>query len=221
MARLPENKQRRLEGLNQDVLAVAASEPVPLLTPLTQPPHGGQGGPRGQRASKGPLWAAWLLAVLALVFAILAWQHSRQLAQQVASLRGEQKQLQEALADLRTPAAVVPASNSDDTLSDSSALRADIRQLGTRLRTLSVEQTRLGRQQQDASALTGRLDNLDSSLKALRVQVDRVAKQAAAAPPASTTPAPATSSRELTSLQARVDKLDKDMQALYRILQGG
>ena len=68
MAKLPESKERRLQGLNQDVLAVATPVPGPDLEPInlrtpkkTKPISVSEGG------HSGLLWLSLVLAVIAVL----------------------------------------------------------------------------------------------------------------------------------------------------------
>lgn len=229
MARLPENKERRLQGLNQDVLAVPApmqssdNAPIPLGTHKKAVPVR-----VADTGRSGVVWFALALALAAAALAGTQWFINQETRQELSELRQEFYQLASAqteptpTADPQTrPVAVATPPRVDP--ADISHLREDLRELSGKVRGITVSLAKMGNGRDDTAALEKRLNDMDKSLNALsgrltalanrQPKVTPVVQQAAAAPQVDT--------HQVSALSAKVNKIDKDLQALYRILQGG
>ena len=100
------------------------------------------------------------------------------------------------------------------------SLRDDLRELNAKVRGLTVALAKQRNSSQESAELATRLDDMDSKLNGLSSRISSLADrpQAAATPVAQ----PASdNSAEVSALAGKVAKIDKDLQALYRILQGG
>ncbi len=229
MAKLPENKERRLQGLNQDVLAVrapseetAANEPVPLRkTHRRQQPAN-----VSESSRSGTVWLALGVAIVALLMAVWQWMGNMQLSRELSELKAQHYQLASTVAEvadapvrpIREPSAGSP--------SDSTAvvnLRDDLRELSSRVRALSVSVAKAGQDDGETAKLEKRLAELESGLRSVSSRVTTLANRPAptAAPAPAPAPVQATRDSRVDALQTKVTKIDKDLQALYRILQGG
>ena len=226
MAKLPESKERRLQGLNQDVLAVATPVPGPDLEPVnlrapkkTNPISVSEGG------HSGLLWLSLVLAVIALLLAASQWlahaESSRELSElreqyyQLASLR--QGEVRDGARSTVKAPATSEAAPGDAVVN---SLRDDLRELNAKVRGLTVAMAKQRNSSQESAELATRLDDMDSKLNGLSSRISSLADrpQAAATPVAQ----PASdNSAEVSALAGKVAKIDKDLQALYRILQGG
>ncbi|MDX1803866.1 MAG: hypothetical protein R3292_07270 [Alcanivorax sp.] len=218
MARLPDNKQRRLEGLNQDVLAVAAPSPVPLLQPVVSSTDQAR-HPQDRQPGKSawPLWLALAVALFAFFIAALAGMQNRHLAKQLAVLQQQQKESSKELAELmELPVVGKPAADSKSNVSGT-AWRAALLQINKRLRALDIEQNKLQGKLGGGSDMEARLASLNNRVQQLGAQLESLS---AAPPPASAAPSAPDNSAELDKLKAKVNHMDKDLQSLYRILQG-
>ena len=226
MAKLPENKERRLQGLNQDVLAVqevplepADSEPVPLRRNhrRQQPVSVSESG------KSGTVWLALGIAILALLLAIWQWMNSQQLSQELGKLKADYYQLASRVSEdagrqerERPVAASAPTDNGALV-----NLRDDLRELSSRVRALSVSVAKMGKDDGEAAKLEKRIAETEAGLRSLSSRVASLANRPA--PTAAPAPAPAQAAPDprVDALQTKVTKIDKDLQALYRILQGG
>ncbi|MCG8394707.1 MAG: hypothetical protein MI745_16655 [Pseudomonadales bacterium] len=223
MAKLPESKARRLQGLNQDVLAVTAPVPEPDAEPLLLHPQGKkQKTVRVTESGRsGIVWLSLGLAILALLLAASQWLASQKTNRELSELRQQYYQLasehsQEADAGERTrqPATALRPGAVE-------SLREDLRQLSTRVRGLTVSMAKMGNDD-SVHKLEKRLNELDTSMKTLSSRVTTLANRPVPKASAPAAPAPkAANNEELSALESKVTKIDKDLQALYRILQGG
>lgn len=227
MAKLPENKERRLQGLNQDVLAVqvpvepVANEPVPLRKASRQQPVS-----VSESGRLGTVWLALGIAVIALLLAVWQWINNMQLSGELGELRASYYELASTVADaaerepraMREPVASGPGDNSALV-----NLRDDLRELSARVRTLSVSVAKAGQDNGDTAKLEKRIAEVESSLRAVSGRVTTLANRPAptAAPAPAPAPVSSASDPRVDALQTKVNKIDKDLQALYRILQGG
>jgi len=111
-----------------------------------------------------------------------------------------------ATADLETSPALAP-------------LREDLRELNAKVRGLTVALAKQRGNGPESREWETRLDALDSRLSGLS---SRISNLAARPQPAAPVAQPVSdNSAELSALASKVEKVDKDLQALYRILQGG
>lgn len=229
MAKLPENKERRLQGLNQDVLAVrapseepAANEPVPLRKVHRRQ----QPASVSESSRSGTVWLALGVAIVALLMAVWQWMGNMELSRELGELKAQHYELASTVAEvadapvrpIREPAAGSP--------SDSTAvvnLRDDLRELSSRVRALSVSVAKAGQDDGETAKLEKRLAELESGLRSVSSRVTTLANRPAptAAPAPAPAPVQATRDSRVDALQTKVTKIDKDLQALYRILQGG
>jgi len=228
MAKLPENKERRLQGLNQDVLAVSApvepasNEPVPLRTNRRQQPVS-----VSESSRSGTVWLALGIACVALLLAVWQWVSNMQLGREMSELKAQYYQLAstvEKAADAEPRTVREPAASGGPV--DASALanlRDDLRELSSRVRTLSVAVAKAGQDDGETVKLEKRIAEVESSLKAVSGRVTTLASRPAqtAAPAPAPTTVKAAADPRVDALQTKVTKIDKDLQALYRILQGG
>jgi len=226
MTKLPENKERRLQGLNQDVLAVQApmeplpNEPVPLRNNnrRQQPVSVSESG------RSGTVWLALGIAIIALLLAVWQWMGNMQLSRELGDLKAEYYQLASAVADAAESAPRTTRETVSSGAVDSNAitnLRDDLRELSARVRTLSVAVAKAGQDDGETVKLEKRIAEVESGLRGVSGRVSALANRPA--PSAAPTPAPAQSASDprVDTLQTKVSKIDKDLQALYRILQGG
>lgn len=228
MAKLPENKERRLQGLNQDVLAVRApvepvvNEPVPLRKSSRKQ----QAVATSESSRSGTVWLALGIAIVALLLAVWQWISNQQLSSELGKLKADYYQLASTVSQtadrapepIREPAAAGPG--------DSSAvvnLRDDLRELSARVRALSVSVAKVSQDEGEAAKLEKRIAELESSLRAVSGRVTTLANRPAPTAAPAPTPVAATAAPDprVDALQTKVTKIDKDLQALYRILQGG
>ncbi|MBO6895721.1 MAG: hypothetical protein JJ866_27660 [Roseibium sp.] len=102
-------------------------------------------------------------------------------------------------------------------------LRDDLRELSSRVRALSVSVAKAGQDDGETAKLEKRLAELESGLRSVSSRVTTLANRPAptAAPAPAPAPVQATRDSRVDALQTKVTKIDKDLQALYRILQGG
>lgn len=227
MAKLPENKKRRLQGLNQDVLAVqvpvepVASEPVPLRKAA----RGQQPVSEPRSKSANTVWLALGLAVAALLLAIWQWVGQQQLSNELAQLKADYATLSASVADSADKPTRVALNAVASGSVDSSAvanLRDDLRELSARVRNLSVAVAKAGQDDGETATLTKRIAEVESGLNAVSGRVSALASRPAS--PAAPAPAPVSAQAapdpRVDELQTKVNKIDKDLQALYRILQG-
>ncbi len=229
MAKLPENKERRLQGLNQDVLAVqtpvepVANEPVPLrkASRRQQPVSVSESG------RSGTVWLALGIAIVALLLAVWQWMSNMQLSGELSDLKAQYYQLastvENAAEQAPRAAAREPAPGGSVDASALTNLRDDLRELSSRVRALSVSVAKAGQDDGETAKLEQRIADLESSLKSVSGRVTTLANRPA--PTAAPAPAPTTVKAapdpRVDALQTKVTKIDKDLQALYRILQGG
>lgn len=226
MAKLPENKERRLQGLNQDVLAVqvpsepVTNEPVPLRkSNRRQQPVSVSGSGRS-----GTVWLALGIAIVALLLAVWQWMSNMQLSGELSELKAEYYQLASTVADAAESAPRPIRESGSSGAVDSTALanlRDDLRELSSRVRTLSVSVAKAGQDNGETARLEKRIAEAESGLRAVSGRVSTLASRPA--PTAAPAPAPvqAAADPRVDALQTKVTKIDKDLQALYRILQGG
>lgn len=225
MAKLPESKERRLQGLNQDVLAVATPVPGPDLEPVKlrpqkkhKPVSVSEGG------HSGLLWLSLVLAVIALLLAASQWLAHGETRRELSELRRQYYQLasdrqgQEVRSEAKTSAPA--ASDAAPGSAVVTSLRDDIRELNAKVRGLTVAMAKQRNSGQESAELAARLNDMDSRLKGLSSRVSSLANrpQPAAAP---VVQPESDNSAEVSALAGKVAKIDKDLQALYRILQGG
>ena len=226
MAKLPENKERRLQGLNQDVLAVQVpSEPVTNdPVPLRKSNRRQQPVSASQSGHSGTVWLALGIAIVALLLAVWQWMNNMQLSSELGELKAEYYQLASTVADAaeNAPRAVretVSTGAVDSTVLAN--LRDDLRELSSRVRTLSVSVAKAGQDDGETAKLEKRIAEVETGLRAVSGRVSTLASRPA--PTATQAPAPVQSAADprVDALQTKVTKIDKDLQALYRILQGG
>lgn len=234
MAKMPhtpfsESKANRLQGLNQDVLAVAPPAPLPdtesapFISAPRQRPVGMSEGGRSRL-----LWLSLGLALVATSLAVVLWLEQRSSSRELSELRQQYYQLAADLAEQKSarPVAVQPAGGAADV---AASVRDDLRQLSAKVRGLTVAVAKLNSTDNGETtvALEKRLNGLSASVKALSSRVasldsrPRAQPVAQSAPQTATQSAPQSDDSRLNTLQNRVSKIDKDLQALYRILQGG
>lgn len=226
MAKLPESKERRLQGLNQDVLAVATPVPGPDLEPVKlRPQKKNKPVSVSEGGHSGLLWLSLVLAVIALLLAASQWLANSATSRELSELRQQYYQL---ASERQSAEARSTAKASSSAVSEVSApgnnvaltnLRDDVRELNAKVRGLTVAMAKQRNNDQESAELAARLNDMDSRLKGLSSRISSLADrpQPAAAPVVQ----PASNSAELSALAGKVAKIDKDLQALYRILQGG
>lgn len=220
MAKLPESKARRLQDLNQDVLAVAPAPVTQVNKPQPRPQMHRQPAPAQADHTRPVLsLVALSLAAAAMLFAAFMWISQQQAAQELAQLRQDYYQLAEDVAanggkvTPPTTASVVRTNGID-------ALRDDVRVLSGKVRSLTVALAKQGQEADNLAPLQARLDELGTGLNTVNARISALAaQQAQGASPAA--PAASADTQQLQELESRITKLDKDMQALYRVLQGG
>ena len=226
MAKLPESKERRLQGLNQDVLAVATPvagpdlEPVNLRAPKkTNPISVSEGG------HSGLLWLSLVLAVIALLLAASQWLAHAESSRELSELREQYYQLaslrQGEARDGARSAAKAPAT-SEAAPGDAvvNSLRDDLRELNAKVRGLTVAMAKQRNSNSESAELATRLNEMDSKLKGLSSRISSLADRPQPAATPVVQPV-SDNSVEVSALAGKVAKIDKDLQALYRILQGG
>ena len=100
------------------------------------------------------------------------------------------------------------------------SLRDDFRELNAKVRGITVTMAKQRNSNNESAELATRLNEMDSKLNGLSSRISRLAERpkAAAIPVAQQAP---DNSAQLSALAGKVTKIDKDLQALYRILQGG
>ena len=226
MAKLPESKERRLQGLNQDVLAVATPVPGPDLEPVnlrapkkTNPISVSEGG------HSGLLWLSLVLAVIAVLLAASQWLAHAETSRELSELREQYYQLAsqrqgEAKEGARSPAKAPATSDVSPGDVVVNSLRDDFRELNAKVRGITVTMAKQRNSNNESAELATRLNEMDSKLNGLSSRISRLAERpkAAAIPVAQQAP---DNSAQLSALAGKVTKIDKDLQALYRILQGG
>lgn len=230
MAKMPqtplsESKANRLQGLNQDVLAVAPPAPLPdtesapfISAPRQSPVSMSEGG------RSRLLWLSLGLALVATSLAVVLWLGQRSSSRELSELRQQYYQLAADLAEQKSPrsVAVQPASGATDV---AASVRDDLRQLSAKVRGLTVAVAKLNSTDngETTMALEKRLNGLGASVKALSSRVASLDSRPRAQPVAQSAPQTAAQPDDsrLSALQNRVSKIDQDLQALYRILQGG
>lgn len=223
MAKLPESKERRLQGLNQDVLAVATPVPGPELEPVKLRPQKKQKPVSvSEGGHSGLLWLSLVLAVVALLLAASQWLAHGETRRELSDLRQQYYQLasERQAVETRSPAKVPPPSDATPANTVVTALRDDIRELNAKVRGLTVAMAKQRGTDAESDALATRLNEMESTLTGLSARVSSLA----ARPQPTATPVvqpAADNSAELSALKGKVAKIDKDLQALYRILQGG
>tara|TARA_R100000789_G_scaffold32776_1_gene36263 strand:- start:47 stop:727 length:681 start_codon:yes stop_codon:yes gene_type:complete len=226
MAKLPESKERRLQGLNQDVLAVATPVPGPDLEPVKlRPQKKNKPVSVSEGGHSGLLWLSLVLAVIALLLAASQWLTNSETSRELSELRQQYYQLaserqgqEEARSVEKAPAPASTEAAPGNAVVTS--LRDDLRELNAKVRGLTVALAKQRNSSQESDELATRLDDMDSRLKGLSSRISSLADrpQPAATPVAQ----PASdNSAEVSALAGKVAKIDKDLQALYRILQGG
>ena len=232
MAKMPhrplsDSKANRLQGLNQDVLAVAPPAPLPDTdsTPFISPPRQrpvnmSEGG------RSGLLWLSLGLALVAALLAVALWLGQRSASRELSELRQQYYQLAAELAEQKSSASAAPLASAGASADMAASVRDDLRQLSAKVRGLTVAVAKLNSADNgDATVALGkRLDGLGTSVKALSSRVATLSQRApaqAAPQPAVAQPVSRQDDSRLSTLQTRVSKIDKDLQALYRILQGG
>lgn len=223
MAKLPESKARRLQGLNQDVLAVAAPVPGPDLEPINlhaQKKHKPVSVSDAQHSRL--LWLSLALALIALLLAAGQWLSHGETRRELRELREQYDQLASATQsdDARSTA---KASVSTDARSGDAmvtGLRDDLRELNAKVRGLTVAMAKQRGSDAERAELETRLGDIDRRVSSLSARVSDLSSRPQPAPAPMVTPT-AGDSAELSALQGKVAKIDKDLQALYRILQGG
>jgi hypothetical protein len=231
MAKMPhtplsESKANRLQGLNQDVLAVAPPAPLPdtesapfISAPRQRPVSMSEGG------RSRLLWLSLGLALVATSLAVVLWLEQRSSSRELSELRQQYYQLAADLAEQKSarPVAVQPAGGATDV---AASVRDDLRQLSAKVRGLTVAVAKLNSTDNGETttvALEKRLNGLSASVKALSSRVASLDSRPRAQPVAQSAPQSAAQPDDsrLNTLQSRVSKIDQDLQALYRILQGG
>lgn len=225
MAKLPESKERRLQGLNQDVLAVATPLPGPDLEPVKlRPQRKNKPISVSEGGHSGLLWLSLVLAVIALLLAASQWLANSETSRELSELRQQYYQLaSERQAQEGRSAEKASAQASSEAAPGNAvvtSLRDDLRELNAKVRGLTVALAKQRNSSQESDELATRLDDMDSRLKGLSSRISSLADrpQPAATPVAQ----PASdNSAEVSALAGKVAKIDKDLQALYRILQGG
>ncbi|MGJ3257559.1 MAG: hypothetical protein ACFE0K_14695, partial [Alcanivorax sp.] len=100
------------------------------------------------------------------------------------------------------------------------SLRDDLHDLNAKVRGLTVAMAKQRISDSERAELATRLNEMDSKLQGLSSRISRLADRPQAAAISTSQPAP-DNSAELSALAGKVGKIDKDLQALYRILQGG
>lgn len=226
MAKLPESKERRLQGLNQDVLAVATPVPGPDLEPVnlrapkkTNPISVSEGG------HSGLLWLSLVLAVIALLLAASQWLAHAESSRELSELREQYYQLAslrqgEARDGARRTAKAPATSEAAPGDAVVNSLRDDLRELNAKVRGLTVAMAKQRNSNSESAELATRLNEMDSKLKGLSSRISSLADRPQPAATPVVKPA-SDNSVEVSVLAGKVAKIDKDLQALYRILQGG
>ena len=221
MAKLPENKERRLQGLNQDVLAVTAPLPGPDREPVAlRPQNKGKPVSVSEGGHSGLLWLSLVLAVIALMLAVSQWMAHGDIRHELSELRQQYYQLaSERQQQEERSMATLPATADLETSPALAPLREDLRELNAKVRGLTVALAKQRGNGPESREWETRLDALDSRLSGLS---SRISNLAARPQPAAPVAQPVSdNSAELSALASKVEKVDKDLQALYRILQGG
>lgn len=222
MAKLPESKERRLQGLNQDVLAVATPVPGPDLEPVKlRPQKKNKPISVSEGGHSGLLWLSLVLAIIALLLAASQWLANSETSRELSELRQQYYQLASELEAeaTRSPAKVATSSDVASGTAVVHTLRDDIRELNAKVRGLTVALAKQRNNSQESAELATRLDDMDSRLKGLASRISSLAERPQPTVPVAQ-PA-ADNSAGLSALKGKVAKIDKDLQALYRILQGG
>ena len=224
MARLPETKERRLQGLNQDVLAVPVPAPASDNAPIPLGVHKKNTPVRVSDSGRsGVVWFSLALALAAATVAVTQWFINQDTRQELSDLRQEFYQLASAqTASVAPPQSPSAEKGSSVGVSDLARLREDFRELNSKVRAMTVSLAKMGNQSEENAALAKRLDGMDKSLGALSGRLTALAnRQSQDAPVVQQVATPSLDSQPVSALSAKVNKIDKDLQALYRILQGG
>lgn len=238
MADIPENKQKRLMSLNQDVLAVSP------VRAEARPPQG-EAAPGNQRSARtqpapakissepgrypaGLIMASALLACAGLVAGVLGvlagYDAQRQLKAldtaaavppaEVAALRSRIQELEDRLG--------VAA---QETARQDEPVQASLLQTNSRIRKLGID---VGRFNSDLGMLRKRVDNMDErTAEMVRDQGARLEKLAAevrqlsgaAAASGASAADSARLEQKLAELDARMDKQASDIRSIYRLLE--
>lgn len=226
MAKMPhsplsESKANRLQGLNQDVLAVAPPAPLPDTdsTPFISPPRQGPVA-MSEGGRSGLLWLSLGLASVAALLVVALWLGQRSANRELSELRKQYYQLAE-LAEQKSSASATSQASAGASANVAASVRDDLRQLSAKVRGLTVAVAKLNSaDNSDATVALGkRLDGLGTSVKALSSRVATLSSRSPAQPVSQ--PVSQQNDSRLSTLQNRVSKIDNDLQALYRILQGG
>ena len=212
--------------MNQDVLAVATPVPGPDLEPVnlrapkkTNPISVSEGG------HSGLLWLSLVLAVIALLLAASQWLAHAESSRELSELREQYYQLaslrQGEARDGARSAAKAPAT-SEAAPGDAvvNSLRDDLRELNAKVRGLTVAMAKQRNSNSESAELATRLNEMDSKLKGLSSRISSLADRPQPAATPVVQPV-SDNSVEVSALAGKVAKIDKDLQALYRILQGG
>ncbi|MEQ3722631.1 hypothetical protein [Alcanivorax sp.] len=227
MAKMPhsplsESKANRLQGLNQDVLAVAPPAPLPDTdsTPFISPPRQGPVA-MSEGGRSGLLWLSLGLASVAALLVVALWLGQRSANRELSEIRQQYYQLAAELAEQKSSASATPQASAGASANVAASVRDDLRQLSAKVRGLTVAVAKLNSaDNSDATVALGkRLDGLGTSVKALSSRVATLSSRSPAQPVAQ--PVSQQNDSRLSTLQNRVSKIDNDLQALYRILQGG
>ena len=228
MAKMPhsplsESKANRLQGLNQDVLAVAPPAPspdtesAPFISPPRQRPVNMSEGGRS-----GLLWLSLALGMVAVVLAVALWLGQRAANRELSEVRQQYYQLAAELAEQTSRSSTAPRASAGTSADVAASVRDDLRQLSAKVRGLTVAVAKLNSADNGEAtvALEKRRDGLGVSVKALSSRVSALANTRPQVQPVAQPVSQQDDSR-LSTLQNRVSKIDQDLQALYRILQGG
>lgn len=233
MADFPENKQKQLSSLNQDILAVKSrqedeSSPSEKLTggaPRRERDSSAGAGERTRgsgsatngaarapaRTSRAVVLTLPVLFVLIGALGFMQWQAQARTAAVEQQLAG----LQQSLAGIEQQLA---AADQEMEASDGS-VQDNVLQLGSRVREMNRQLSRLTAQV--GNLRTGQEDNAEvarQALEAARHQQQEV--QALAGRVDGAGPAPeGVSESEFADLEARVERISSDIRSLYRVLE--
>ncbi len=232
MADFPENKQKQLSSLNQDILAVKPrrnSEPSSSEKPTggapkrdSAPPSGGGTRARGTdaapaaaspsaRTPRAVLLALPVLFVLVGAVGFMQWQaqvHTAAVEQQLGGLEQRLAGIEQQLA-----AADQEMEASDGNVQD------NVLQLGSRVREMNRQLSRLtaqvgnlrSAQEENAEAARQALETAQGQreeIRALAGQIDGAGQ----APEG-------ISESEFAALEQRVERISSDIRSLYRVLE--
>ena len=226
MNKIPESKQKRLQSLNQDILAVSPQRADTSGAPArNEAPRRSQENHYSNTAAAStdvsamrlPVMLAAVALLLAVLVGIVGAMLTAQQSRGLAELQGQLPALQSRLAELESRLSAAD----QDVERSGSEVQSNVLQLSSRVRRLDTELSRLQgelRRTGSASEQTDqRISALESSLAEQRRQLTALGSQPAAQP---AQVAPQVSEQEFAELSRQVDRLTADIRGLYRILEG-